>query len=89
MPPESPPFLQAITVDSLAKFYQSELIQPATGVIQGPYGETRYVYADWTASGRSLRCIENHIERSVLPQYANTHTEASYSGQQMSLYREC
>ena len=85
----SPSFPQAISVDRLAEFYRSELIQPEAGVIQGPYGETRYVFADWTASGRSLRCIENYIERSVLPHYANTHSQASYSGQQMSVYREC
>jgi len=89
MVPGPPTLSEAISVDSLAKFYQSELIGPTTGVIQGPYGDTRYVYADWTASGQSLRCIENQIEKTVLPHYANTHTEASYSGQQMSLYREC
>jgi selenocysteine lyase/cysteine desulfurase len=84
-PPDLP---GALSVDSLAKFYQSNLITPANGVIEGPYGETRYVYADWTASGQSLRCIEDQINKIVLPYYANTHTEASFSGQQMSLYRK-
>jgi hypothetical protein len=80
-----PPVL--ISVASLADFYQSNLVGPANGIMEGPYGKTRYVYADWTASGQSLRSIEDQIQTQVLPYYANTHTEASHSGQQMTLYR--
>ena len=44
--------------------------------IDGPFGPRRLVYADYTASGRALSFIEDHIRQRVLPLYANTHTEA-------------
>lgn len=56
-------------------------------VIDGPFGSRRLVYADYTASGRSLSFIEDFIRRSVMPLYANTHTEASGSGRQTSQLR--
>ncbi|XP_022950310.1 uncharacterized protein LOC111453430 [Cucurbita moschata] len=46
-----------------------------------PFGERRVCYADHTASGRSLRYIEDFILQNVLPFYGNTHTSDSYVGQ--------
>ena len=57
-------------------------------VMQGPFGPTRLVYADFTASGRSLTFLEDLIQREVLPLYANTHTESSGTGWQTSRLRE-
>ena len=37
--------------------------------IDSPFGERRLCYADHTASGRSLRYIEDFILRKVLPFY--------------------
>ncbi|KAL0343169.1 UNVERIFIED_CONTAM: hypothetical protein Sangu_1204300 [Sesamum angustifolium] len=34
-----------------------------------PFGRRRLTYADHTASGRSLRCIENYIATYLLPFY--------------------
>ena len=57
-------------------------------VVDGPFGPRRLVYADWTASGRSLDFVEDVIRDAVLPLYANTHTEASATGRQTTRLRE-
>ncbi|MBD1549093.1 aminotransferase class V-fold PLP-dependent enzyme [Roseibium aggregatum] len=56
-------------------------------ILPGPFGETRLVYADYTASGRALRQVEDFIAGEVLPFYANSHTEASYCGAYMTRLR--
>lgn len=57
-------------------------------VLDGPFGPRRLVYADYTASGRSLAFIEDVIRDRVLPLYANTHTEASTTGRRTTSLRE-
>lgn len=56
--------------------------------VDGPFGARRVTYADYTASGRSLSFIEDFIATEVIPMYANTHTEASGTGRQTTVYRE-
>lgn len=56
--------------------------------IQTPFGRKPLVYADYTASGRSLQMIEDFIQQRVLPYYANTHTETSFTGAQTTKLRE-
>ena len=45
--------------------------------LETPFGKRPLIYADYTASGRSLKNIERFIQQQVLPLYANTHTETS------------
>lgn len=49
-------------------------------LIEGPFGAKPLVYADYTASGRALMQVERFILETVLPRYANSHTEASFCG---------
>ena len=56
--------------------------------VDGPFGPRPVIYADYTASGRSLSFIEDYIRRAVLPLYANTHTESSGTGLQTTRFRE-
>ncbi|MEP3049514.1 MAG: aminotransferase class V-fold PLP-dependent enzyme [Roseibium sp.] len=56
--------------------------------IEGPFGKRDLIYADYVASGRALRQIEQFVMEDVLPVYANSHTEASYCGSAMTRMRE-
>ncbi len=42
------------------------------------------IYADWTASGRAYRPIEECMQKEIMPFVANTHTEATISATLMS-----
>ena len=49
-----------------------------------PYGEKKMVYADWIASGRLYKPIEDVLRENIFPFVANTHTETSTTGATMS-----
>ncbi|MBN2346783.1 MAG: aminotransferase class V-fold PLP-dependent enzyme, partial [Candidatus Aminicenantes bacterium] len=54
-----------------------------------PYGQKRLVYADWTASGRLYRPIEDFISGYLGPFVGNTHTETTVTGTRMTAaYRQ-
>ncbi|HEX7097932.1 MAG TPA: aminotransferase class V-fold PLP-dependent enzyme [Acidimicrobiia bacterium] len=74
-------------MSDLIEQIRSSLIGADTAITT-PFGVRRVVYADYTASGRSLDLIEDYIRRSVLPLYANTHTETSGTGLQTTRFRE-
>jgi selenocysteine lyase/cysteine desulfurase len=52
---------------------------------RSPYGEQRIVYADWTASGRLYRPIEERLLEQFGPFVGNTHSESSETGTAMTL----
>ncbi len=56
--------------------------------LETPFGQKPLVYADYTASGRALGLIEDFIRQRVLPFYANTHSETSFTGAQTTALRE-
>jgi selenocysteine lyase/cysteine desulfurase len=49
-----------------------------------PYGKQEIIYADWIASGRLYKPIEDKISYSFGPYVANTHTETSETGTMMT-----
>jgi selenocysteine lyase/cysteine desulfurase len=56
--------------------------------VRTPFGVKPLVYADYTASGRSLDFVEDLIQKQIMPVYANTHTETTYTGARTTAWRE-
>ena len=75
------------TVTTLIERIRHSVIGSRTPIAT-PFGEKPLIYADYTASGRSLGFIEDIIREQVLPFYANTHTETSFTGAQTTALRE-
>jgi selenocysteine lyase/cysteine desulfurase len=51
--------------------------------ISTPFGQRLLLYADYTASGRSLRFVESYL-LNLGKKYANTHTEDDATGREMT-----
>ncbi len=51
---------------------------------QSPYGKQRLIYADWIASGRLYRPIEDRMANLFGPFIGNTHSESSITGRSMT-----
>lgn len=49
-----------------------------------PYGNQKLIYADWIASGRLYRPIEEKLTNVIGPFIGNTHTETSETGTSMT-----
>lgn len=49
-----------------------------------PYGRQKMVYADWTASGRAYKPIEDRIVKEIMPFLGNTHTGNTITGMAMT-----
>ncbi len=49
-----------------------------------PGEEQKMVYADWTASGRAYKPIEDRIASEIMPLLGNTHTETTVTGTAMT-----
>ncbi|OQR94019.1 cysteine desulfurase [Thraustotheca clavata] len=70
----------------LLKTMQSSLVGNHVA-FDTPFGPRPLIYADFTASGRSLQCIEDYMQSEVLPLYGNTHTTTSITGLQSTCFR--
>ncbi|NDV17770.1 selenocysteine lyase, partial [Muricauda sp. TY007] len=56
---------------------------------QSPYGTKKILYADWIATGRLYRPIEEKLMDDLGPYLANTHSYSSETGKVTSnLYME-
>lgn len=73
-------------MQSLEDYFRKyrEAIVGADQTFHSPYGEKRIIYADWIASGRLYRPIEEKIATKFGPFVGNTHTEASETGTLMT-----
>lgn len=49
-----------------------------------PYGIQSMIYADWTASGRAYKPIEDKLVNEIMPYLGNTHTETTITGTAMT-----
>jgi len=63
--------------------YRENIIGHAAS-FDSPFGSKELVYADWTASGRAFRPIEDALQNEVMPYWANTHTGTTITGALMS-----
>lgn len=52
---------------------------------ESPYGKKKIIYADWIASGRLYKPIEEKICETFGPLVGNTHSESSVTGTTMTL----
>ncbi|MFH0892842.1 MAG: aminotransferase class V-fold PLP-dependent enzyme [Bacteroidota bacterium] len=50
-----------------------------------PYGKKKMIYADWVASGRLYKPIEDKIIKEIGPFVGNTHSESTDTGKAMTL----
>ena len=73
----------AILEDYFAAFRENIVGQ--NQYFDAPVGKKRIIYADWTASGRLYRPIEEKLLNDFGPFVANTHTETCITGTAMTL----
>ena len=50
-----------------------------------PFGEQKIIYADWVASGRLYKPIQDKLANTFGPYIANTHTESNETGTRMTM----
>ncbi|KAE9033548.1 hypothetical protein PR003_g3454 [Phytophthora rubi] len=56
-------------------------------LFESPFGSRALCYADFTASSKPLRCVEDYLSAEVMPLYGNTHTTTSITGLQTTCFR--
>lgn len=80
------PFKSSLKTGDVVKSVRDGVIGDGV-LIPGLFGDVELTYADYVASGRALAQVEDFVRDSVLPYYANSHTEASFCGQYMTRMR--
>jgi selenocysteine lyase/cysteine desulfurase len=77
-----------LTTSSTLEAYFQPFRKQVVGIDQSfesPFGIKKIIYADWIASGRLYRPIEEKLLNQIGPFVANTHTETSVTGSAMTL----
>jgi len=71
---------------SLEKYFESfrKNIIGIDSFFKSPYGTQKIVYADWIASGRLYKPIEDKLSNVFGPLVGNTHSESSVTGKTMT-----
>lgn len=80
-----------IAADTLESYFQPfrKQVVGIDQTFESPFGIKKIIYADWIASGRLYRPIEEKLLNEIGPFVANTHTETSVTGSAMTLaYKE-
>ncbi|WP_462411828.1 aminotransferase class V-fold PLP-dependent enzyme [Neobacillus sp. Marseille-QA0830] len=70
-------------LEAYFKAFRSQVIGIGQ-TFESPYGHKEIIYADWTASGRLYRPIEQKITEVFGPYMANTHTESNITSLMMT-----
>ena len=76
-----------LKTEALVKLIAESIIGRRKEIVTA-FGKRELVYADYTASGRLLSFFEDYLLNTVYPLYANSHTESSRTGLQMTSFRE-
>lgn len=63
--------------------YRKNIIGTDT-TFKTPYGIQKLIYADWIASGRMYKPIEEKLVNDIFPLVGNTHSESSITGTSMT-----
>ena len=77
----------ALDISSLETYFQ-QFRKNIVGIghtFESPYGTKEIIYADWIASGRLYKPIEEKLLHEIGPFLANTHTETSVTGSSMTM----
>jgi len=72
-----------INLDKHFQFFREQVIG-CDQVFHTPYGKKKLYYADWAASGRLYKSIEEKLMYQFGPFVANTHTETNITGKSMT-----
>mmetsp|Transcript_35163 Transcript_35163/g.80511 ORF Transcript_35163/g.80511 Transcript_35163/m.80511 type:complete len:1137 (-) Transcript_35163:63-3473(-) len=78
--------VDAAAEDELRSFLRQDIIGQDHEV-KTAFGLRRVVYADYTASGRALGCVERFVQDRVLPCYGNTHSIGTATARQSTFFR--
>ena len=84
---QTPQLLRYMAPKSALENYFSKFRRNIIGhrqFFESSFGEKELIYADWTASGRAYRPIEEYIQNEIMPFVGNTHTETTVTGTLMS-----